>query len=420
MGSGASMPMDNAISHVTTKMELTSHQDALKGVDGPILITGKAVIIKGDALRIPLCGKLGVYHHSTCHEYFKGKHISRIEDVQHLDFALVDMNNPTLVINVPFSHMKSHLQLMCDDRNMEGIKKSTDLEERQQKFLRKNKFEPNEFALFGMKVKPLSFSEKKIVLDQPISMVCTVKDKWVDSVRDLKYATNMNWNANEKLAWKSCFKQPCVVITDRFKCPRLSTLGVTPHNVIPSPGHQNQPLCAMPTVGQQPMVMPHQQQQYHSQQPIIIPQQQQQQQFHSQSPMMMQHQQQQYYSPQPMIIPYQQQQQQQQQQFYSQQPMHQQQQHHQYHSQQPVMTPQPQQFYSQQPMMPQHNQMQPQIQQYQPQNIHETNVPQLSQQKHSFTSSPQPLATLEQQVNSSQEPQNSASDQASQNQDSKS
>lgn len=308
MGGGVSMPVDQAIAHITPRFEATPLSEAAKGVSGPILITGK-VVLKKDAVTAPLCGKHSVYYETICDQLINNqKKATCVRESEQLDFELVDLHDPNVRVFVPFKHLKAHFLLMSDSRATDGASKPEDLDEKQLKFLRKHKFQPTTFAVFGMTMKHLRFTEHKIILDQPISMLCTVNNMWVGPVTDKEFADAKKWDDQGKVAWKTCFGKDAIVVTDRFKVPhKLAT-------VVP-----------MATIGVVPL---------HQQQHNVLAQPQQ---FHGLLPIMTQHQQVQPQHvgpyPQPMMT--------------IQQP------HPFHHSQQPMMMlqPHPQQAFNQQPMM---------------------------------------------------------------------
>jgi hypothetical protein len=357
MGGGVSVPEKEAISIVLGKVEVTPLSEVLTSMaTTPVLITGRVTVKRYDnALVAPLCGKHAVFHRSLCNEFISANTCNRIDDEQKLDFELVDINNPSLKVSIPFQALTSHLDLNVTRRNMCGAKKLDDLERDQKALMRKHKFEPSSFALIGMNMKQLEFCEQTILLDHPISIFCTVKDKWVDAIDGKTHPPADNWTPAEKGAWKALFgKQPSIVITDKYRVPAIATLSVNNVDAL----HYSLP--AMTSVAQQQPMQ--QQQQQYFQRPM-----QQQQQQYSQQPM----QQQQQYSQQPMQQQqqyFQQQPMQQQQQQYSQQPMQQQQQQY---SQRPMQQQQQyfqqpmQQQYSQQPMQQQQQYFQQPIQQQQ-------------------------------------------------------
>ena len=237
MGGGASVPKEQAVRQVLPEMSLSSLLAAAEGKTGPLLLTGQVALRKNiSPLRSPLGTELVVYHRSCCEELVKGNYKRRIFDEKFLDFDLVDnIDNPQVRISVPFQHLQSHFLLKCVQNDMSHVNKPDSLTEPQKKFLRNNKFEATSYALIGMNMKKLLFTESSIRVGQTISIICSVHEKWAGPVKDHKSFTQ-GWPEKTKNMWKSLFGKPAIVVTDDWQTAPIPTvpLGCFTPAVIPT------------------------------------------------------------------------------------------------------------------------------------------------------------------------------------------
>ena len=253
MGGGLSVSDEESSRIIYNKLEASSLEEAMTNPPEPVLITGRVDIGARDAAIAPLSGKRCAYHRSRCYHIMNDtRKVNKINDESYVDFELVDLHNPNIRVRVPFRNIHSQFDLTVQTRDMQFAKNPKDLESEQLLLMRKHNFDPESYAVMGMSMKKLEFTEETILLNQCITMVCMIKDEWVVPIHDINFAKSNNWSQQECKAWRCLFKHPGILIYENYKqrqIPTISTVAHTVHALLPSQASMNPQQCIVPTIG---------------------------------------------------------------------------------------------------------------------------------------------------------------------------